>query len=75
MTFRYRVPRSGPAWASAFFFEQDVIQDIKKGTLVRLLEDWTPPFAGLCLYYPGKRHPSAGLSAFLSLAREMAKRD
>jgi DNA-binding transcriptional LysR family regulator len=58
-----------------FFFEQDVIQDIKKGTLVRLLEDWTPPFAGLCLYYPGKRHPSAGLSAFLSLAREMAKRD
>ncbi|WP_077147764.1 LysR family transcriptional regulator [Sphingopyxis sp. KK2] len=58
-----------------FFFEQDVMQDIKRGTLVRLLEDWTPPFPGLCLYYPGRRHPSAGLSAFLSLAREIAKRD
>ncbi len=57
-----------------FFFEQDVIIDIEEGALVRLLEDWTPPFPGLCLYYPGRRHPSAGLSAFLSLAREMAKR-
>ncbi len=58
-----------------FFFEQDVIKDVKEGKLVRLLEDWTPPFPGLCLYYPGRRHPSAGLSAFLSLAREMAKRE
>lgn len=55
-----------------FFFEQDVIADIQSGTLVRLLEDWTPPFPGLCLYYPGRRHPSAGLTAFLALAREFA---
>lgn len=55
-----------------FFFEQDVIADIKDGALVRLLEDWTPPFPGLCLYYPGRRHPSAGLAAFLALARERA---
>ncbi len=54
-----------------FFFEQDVIKDIEDGMLVRLLEDWTPPFPGVCLYYPGRRHPSAGLSAFLSRAREM----
>jgi DNA-binding transcriptional LysR family regulator len=55
-----------------FYFEQDVIADIEAGTLVRLLEDWTPPFPGLCLYYPGRRHPSAGLAAFLSVARELA---
>lgn len=55
-----------------FYFEQDVIADIDAGTLVRLLEDWTPPFPGLCLYYPGRRHPSAGLAAFLTLARELA---
>jgi DNA-binding transcriptional LysR family regulator len=55
-----------------FYFEQDVIADIDAGTLVRLLEDWTPPFPGLCLYYPGRRHPSAGLAAFLTLARERA---
>ncbi|POR52654.1 LysR family transcriptional regulator [Bosea psychrotolerans] len=55
-----------------FFFEQDVIADIAKGTLTRILEDWTPPFAGLCLYYPGRRNLSAGMKAFLALAREMA---
>jgi DNA-binding transcriptional LysR family regulator len=55
-----------------FFFEQDVIADIEDGRLVRLLEDWTPPFPGLCLYYPGRRHPSAGLAAFLALARQNA---
>lgn len=55
-----------------FFFEQDVIADIEQGKLVRLLDEWTPPFPGLCLFYPGRRHPSAGLAAFLSLAREFA---
>jgi len=55
-----------------FFFEQDIIADLENGSLVRLLEDWTPPFPGLCLYYPGRRHPSAGLAAFLALARQKA---
>lgn len=55
-----------------FFFEQDVIAEIEDGKLVRLLADWTPAFPGLCLYYPGRRHPSAGLAAFLALARERA---
>jgi DNA-binding transcriptional LysR family regulator len=60
------------SYGVGFFFEQDVIADIEGGTLVRLFEDWTPPFPGLCLYYPGRRHPSAGLAAFLSLTRELA---
>ncbi|WP_420963373.1 LysR family transcriptional regulator [Brucella sp. IR073] len=54
-----------------FFMEQDVLADIEAGRLVRVLEDWTPPFAGLCLYYPGRRNPSAALKAFVALAREM----
>lgn len=56
-----------------FLFEQDVSADIESGQLVRLLEDWTPPFPGLCLYYPSRRHPSAGLAAFLAMARERAR--
>jgi DNA-binding transcriptional LysR family regulator len=56
-----------------FFLEQDVIEDIEAGRLIRLLDDWTPPFPGLCLYYPGRRHPSAGLAAFLALVREFAR--
>ena len=55
-----------------FFMEQDVLSDIKAGRLVRVLGDWTPPLAGLCLYYPGRRNPSAALKAFIGLARELS---
>lgn len=58
-----------------FFMEQDVHADIEAGRLVRVLEDWTPPFAGLCLYYPGRRNPSAAFKAFIALARELRERE
>lgn len=56
------------------FMEQDVLGDIKAKRLIRVLEDWTRPFSGLCLYYPGRRNLSAGVKAFLALARELAGR-
>ncbi|WP_284759659.1 LysR family transcriptional regulator [Agrobacterium sp. fls2-241-TYG-188a] len=52
-----------------FFMEQSVLADIEEGRLIRILNDWTPPFPGLCLYYPGRRNLSAGVKAFLALAR------
>jgi DNA-binding transcriptional LysR family regulator len=55
-----------------FFMEQDLRAEIEAGRLIRVLEDWTPPFGGLCLYYPGRRNPSAALKAFISLARELS---
>ncbi len=55
-----------------FFMEQDVREDIEAGRLIRVLEDWTPPFGSLCLYYPGRRNPSAAFRAFLDLARELS---
>lgn len=58
-----------------FFMEQDVLADIEAGRLVRVLADWTPPLPGLCLYYPGRRNHSAGMKAFLALAREVADRE
>ena len=54
-----------------FFMEQDVRADIAAGRLVRVLENWTPPAGSLCLYYPGRRNPSAALKAFVGLAREL----
>ncbi|AXA25407.1 LysR family transcriptional regulator [Pseudomonas putida] len=56
-----------------YFMEQDVREDIAAGRLVRVLDDWTPPLPGLCLYYAGRRNPSAGMTAFLALAREVAE--
>lgn len=56
-----------------FFMESDVSEDIAAGRLVRVLQDWTPPLAPLCLYYPGRRNPSAAFKAFVDLARDNAK--
>ncbi|CBS86471.1 LysR family transcriptional regulator [Azospirillum lipoferum] len=54
-----------------FFMESDVRADIEAGRLVRVLEDWTPPRSQLCLYYSGRRNPSAAFRAFIGLAREL----
>lgn len=57
-----------------FLFEQNVRADIADGRLIRVLEDWTPPFEDICLYYPGRRNPSAALKAFLGVAREFSRK-
>ena len=56
-----------------FFMESDVRQDIEAGRLVRVLDDWTPPLAPLCLYYPSRRNPPAAFKVFVDLARERAR--
>lgn len=40
------------------------------GRLVLLLEDWSPPFDGLCLYYASWRQVPAPLKAFIAVMRE-----
>lgn len=42
---------------------------LKTGELVQLMPDWTPPFPGLHLYYPGHRHVPAGLRAFIDVLK------
>ena len=55
-----------------YFMESDVREDIAAGRLVRLLADWTPPLAPLCLYYPSRRNPPAAFKVFVDLARSRA---
>lgn len=43
---------------------------IEAGKFIRVLEDWTPSFPGLRLYYSSHRHVPAGLGAFIDLVRE-----
>ncbi|WP_295133251.1 LysR family transcriptional regulator [uncultured Reyranella sp.] len=51
-----------------YFMESDVLEDVEAGRLVRVLEDWTPLLAPLCLYYPGRRNHSAAFKALIDMA-------
>jgi DNA-binding transcriptional LysR family regulator len=54
-----------------YFFETEVAEGIAAGRLVRLLDDWTPPFPGCYLYYPSRRNQSPPLGAFIAYLRDM----
>src|SRR5215475_3930885 len=60
----------GLAYLSTWWAEKDVAT----GRLMQMLDDWTPGFPGLCLYYPGRRHVPAGLRALIDLIRERGGR-
>jgi DNA-binding transcriptional LysR family regulator len=42
---------------------------LRSGQLVRVLEDWSPSFEGLFVFYPGHRHVPASLRAFIDMLR------
>ncbi|EJJ26161.1 LysR family transcriptional regulator [Rhizobium sp. CF142] len=52
-----------------FVMEDHVADDVASGQLVRVLEDWCPPFAGYHLYYPSRRQPSAAFSVLVEALR------
>ena len=52
-----------------FSFEEYVAPQIASGALVRVLEEWCPPFAGYFLYYPSRRQQPAGLTALIDTLR------
>ncbi len=57
---------------AAYLSEFAVEPHLKTGKLIQVLNEWTPPYDGLCLYYPGRRHVPAKLRAFIELARSYA---
>ncbi len=56
----------------AFVFEELASDHLASGRLVRVLEDWCPMRPRFFLYYPGRRHVSPALRAFIDMVREMA---
>jgi DNA-binding transcriptional LysR family regulator len=53
----------------AFIMEDHVVEHIKKKRLVRVMEDWCPPFPGYHLYYPSRREPSAAFALLVDHLR------
>jgi DNA-binding transcriptional LysR family regulator len=57
----------------AFMLEEHAAPHLASGALVRVLEDWCPPFAGYFLYYPSRRQQPAALSALIETLRLQLK--
>jgi DNA-binding transcriptional LysR family regulator len=53
----------------AYLPEDEVKADVRSGRLVRVLEDWCPPFAGYHLYYPNRRQPTPAFAALVEALR------
>lgn len=49
--------------------EDEVSSPMADGRLMRVLEDWCPPFAGYHLYYPSRRQPSPAFSLVVKALR------
>ncbi len=52
--------------------EDHVLDDIEAGRLVRVLEDWCPPFAGYHLYYPSRRQLTPAFALIVDALRYRA---
>ena len=61
---------AGLAWVA----EDRITEHLASGALVRVLEDWCPPFPGFFLYYPSRRQRPAALSALIDTLRLESER-
>lgn len=53
----------------ACVLDDHVAEDVAAGRLVRVLEDWCPPFTGYHLYYPSRRQHSAAFTVLVNALR------
>jgi DNA-binding transcriptional LysR family regulator len=53
----------------AYALEEHVAEHIERGTLLRVLDDWCPPFEGYFLYYPSRRQQPRALQALADVLR------
>ena len=52
------------------FLPEDMVLDhIRSGRLIRILQDWTPPFSGYHLYYPSRRQSSPAFRVVMEALR------
>jgi DNA-binding transcriptional LysR family regulator len=58
----------------AYLFEHTVGPHLAAGRLVHVLKEWSPPFPGFYLYYPGRRQMPPPLRAFIDFVGKEARR-
>jgi DNA-binding transcriptional LysR family regulator len=52
-----------------YLFDLQIRPLVESGRMVRMLEEWTPPFPGFTLYYPSRRQMPPPLRAFLDFVQ------
>jgi DNA-binding transcriptional LysR family regulator len=52
-----------------YLFEDQVAEHIACGRMIRILDDWCPPFPGHYLYYPSRRQTPPALAALIEALR------
>jgi DNA-binding transcriptional LysR family regulator len=57
----------------AYVLDIEAWRHIEDGTLVRVLEDWTPPFNGFYLYHPSARQIPPQLKVFIDFLKAWVK--
>ena len=53
----------------AYLPEDQVQTQLAEGRLVRVLDDWCPPFSGYHLYYPSRRQPTPAFALLVDALR------
>jgi DNA-binding transcriptional LysR family regulator len=53
----------------AYLPEDEVQTHLADGGLIRVLEDWCPPFSGYHLYYPSRRQPTPAFALLVDALR------
>jgi DNA-binding transcriptional LysR family regulator len=55
------------------YLPEDLVQThLANGRLIRVLEDWSPPFSGYHLYYPSRRQPTPAFALLVDALRYRA---
>jgi len=67
-----RLARAGVGLA--MLYEDQVHDDVARGELVPVLEEFSTPFAGFYLYYPERRHASPALRVLVDYLRRTRPR-
>lgn len=64
------IVKAGLAGLGLIFIMEDLAAPmIAEGRLVRVLEDWSPPFPGYHLYYPSRRQPTSAFALLVDTLR------
>ena len=63
------VEAAAAGFGLACILSDHVEAHLADGRLVRVLEDWCPPFAGYHLYYPSRRQPAPAFSLLVEALR------